>query len=232
MSKFISTVAVLAAIGCAGVANAADVYEAGSFKDTPVYEPTTWAGFYFGGNLGGIWNETSRELTLSNNQNSVTLSDVEEDDDAEFIGGVHAGYNWQFAQKVFGIEGDVGFSDGFDYLASIRGRLGFAFDSVLVYATGGVAFVGLEEDAVSDFFDLDDTETGFVVGGGIEKKLGNNFSIGVEGLYYQFDDRETDGVITNGRNSVDAEFSEELEFVVVRGRLTYHMTPGYAEPLK
>ncbi len=58
-------------------------------------------------------------------------------------GGLHVGYNWQKPGGwVFGIEGDVSFADDIDYLATIRGRLGYAMDSTLIYATGGAAFIG------------------------------------------------------------------------------------------
>ena len=48
--------------------------------------------------------------------------------------GLHGGYNWQVQQIVLGVEGDVSFSNDANYLASIRGRLGFA-------AMGSVAAV-------------------------------------------------------------------------------------------
>lgn len=88
--------------------------------------------------------------------------------DSDFIGGGHAGYNWQFGTIVAGLEGDItslrssrsstagthptfaaGISDTFlitneaksDWLASVRARIGLAVSSsALVYATGGVAF--------------------------------------------------------------------------------------------
>jgi outer membrane immunogenic protein len=83
------------------------------------------------------------------------------------IGGGHAGFNIQSGAFVFGLEGDaegsgvegsddhfgnVGFGgisitslDGVlsfeqDWRASVRARLGLAFDRVLVYGTGGIAF--------------------------------------------------------------------------------------------
>ena len=71
-----------------------------------------------------------------------------------FVGGAHAGYNWQFGQFVFGLEGDIEGADikggyrlantnGTNFLtdaqASIRGRLGVAFNNSLLYVTGGAA---------------------------------------------------------------------------------------------
>ncbi len=115
-----------------------------------------------------------------------------------------------------------------DYLASLRGRIGYAFDKALVYATGGVAFLGYSDD-IADGLD-DDVAVGYVVGGGVEYKLTNNLSVGVEGLYYNFS--------SDFNSAVEAEefegFSAELDrdFWTVQARLNYHFTPAYSEPLK
>lgn len=74
-----------------------------------------------------------------------------------FVGGAHAGYNYQINQFVLGIEGDVDYSDikgrhifngsvgtgslslDSKWQASARLRAGYAFDNLLIYATGGIA---------------------------------------------------------------------------------------------
>ncbi len=64
------------------------------------------------------------------------------------MGGAHLGFNIQRDKWVYGLEGDIdAVEDTYDYLASVRGRLGLATDSVLLYGTAGVAF------AESDRFD-------------------------------------------------------------------------------
>ncbi|MBC8050976.1 MAG: hypothetical protein H7X92_12655 [Chitinophagales bacterium] len=65
-------------------------------------------------------------------------------DNSAFLAGIHIGFNWQDGSRVFGVEGDAAFAeDGFqDYLASLRFRLGYAFDRVMVYGTAGIAFSG------------------------------------------------------------------------------------------
>ena len=68
-------------------------------------------------------------------------------DDDTLIGGFHIGYNWQNGQIVYGAEGDYASNGGFDdYLASIRARLGWAAGRYLLYATGGVAFLGQNDN--------------------------------------------------------------------------------------
>jgi len=175
-------------------ANAADVYNGdrgGSIKDTgPVeYLPAiTWTGFYFGGHAGASFADNE---------------DVDVIDDAEFLAGMHLGYNWQTQRNfVIGVEGDVDFLDGIDYLATVRGRLGYSFGPTLAYVTGGAAFLGAQDGAGDDV-----TDTGYVAGLGIERKIRDNISIGAEALYYGFDGEDT---------------GEENNFFAARARLTYH----------
>jgi|EndMetStandDraft_9_1072997.scaffolds.fasta_scaffold04175_4 outer membrane immunogenic protein len=204
------TVKILVGFGLASSAlvaaapgQAADIYRPpASIKDTGPIDyapPITWTGFYIGGNIGAVW--PSDDLELLN-------------DDAQFIGGGHLGYNWQGPSNwVVGIEGDANFSDDFEYLATVRGRLGYAMGRTLLYGTGGVAFAGFNDNII------DDDEVGWVAGGGVETKIRGNMSLGLEALYYDFEDAQTGGV----DNAVEA--------VTVRGRLTVHMN-GNRDPLK
>jgi outer membrane immunogenic protein len=79
-----------------------------------------------------------------------------------FLGGVHAGYNYQFSDNmVLGVEADIDYSDmsgdgnlsfggvtdsafsgssELDWQGSISARLGYAADRFMPYLTGGVAF--------------------------------------------------------------------------------------------
>jgi outer membrane immunogenic protein len=207
----------------------------------------TWTGFYFGGHLGATFFDTDGKNRRKRHcdQQPPTLVDGEQVatersgkdcdqetessekrdgrrhhndsdglDDTSWLGGIHLGYNWQRSNGlVFGVEGDVSFADEIDYLASFRGRLGFAHGSTLLYGTAGVAFIGLD-----DTFGDDDSSTGWVAGLGVEHKLRDNVSIGLEGLYYSFDDLDS--------------FDDDLEFWTVRARLTYHFTDSHSDPLK
>ena len=63
-----------------------------------------------------------------------------------------------------------------DYLGTVQGRLGYAFDRVLVYGTGGFAYGNVNHRAaflnpagtLAYAGKFDDIETGYVYGGGIE----------------------------------------------------------------
>lgn len=185
----------LALGGALPAANAADINrDRGSLKDGPAeYMPSiTWSGFYIGGHIGAAWGD----------------DDVDIIDESAFLAGAHLGYNWQGPSNiVIGVEGDVSFLDEIDYLASVRGRLGYAFGPTLAYATGGVAFIGFDEDLFGN-----DSDTGWVAGLGIEHKLRENVSIGAEALYYGFEN--------------DDFGSDDSNFWTARARLTYHFNGG------
>ena len=70
-----------------------------------------------------------------------------------------------------------GFKQSLDYLGTVRGRVGYAFDNLLIYGTGGFAFGGVEyrarflqggSGALQFAGRYDDIETGYVYGGGVE----------------------------------------------------------------
>ncbi|MEJ2228336.1 MAG: hypothetical protein P8Y67_08905 [Alphaproteobacteria bacterium] len=251
----LTALAVLA--GSFSAASAADL----SMKD---YAPApVWSGMYAGGHIGGAWgddttfdamhrncstqyNENVRGMTIAATtcnewKKLEEVSYDHDDDDTNFIGGLQIGRNWQYGETVLGVEGDVSFSDGFDYLASLRLRAGLAQGNLLLYITGGVAFAGFDDDAIKFGkytleSDDDDSRVGAVIGAGLEYKIQRNLSVGIEGLYYAFADSKYDLSYINR----DYENSEEVkingendnDFFVIRGRLNYHFTDDSYAPLK
>ena len=179
------------------------------YQEVPIF---SWTGGYIGLQGGGLWSD-------SNVDNLDTdLFDGDRDGFGDsFNGGlfgVYAGYNWQTGPWVFGAEGDFngvwndetftintrfGYQNvdvGTDYLASLRGRVGYAFDRTLIFATGGVAFTQFSAEAGAfdeDFFDADQNFTGWTVGAGAEYAFTNNWIGRVEYRYYDFSDDVLDG---------------------------------------
>jgi outer membrane immunogenic protein len=193
----------------------------------PTPAGTTWSGFYIGGNLGAAFDPN--DLSIKDLSEEQDLS-LKFSNDTELIGGVHAGYNWQRGSGLIGIEGDFDFAENINYLASVRGRLGWALGSWLLFGTAGIAFMETDNDFVvvsaddGPFsFSNGNTDTGFVVGGGVDYKLAPNFSLGLEGLFYDFgsDDRH---LVAGDEPFV---LKEEEDFAVVRARLNYHFNSGY-----
>ena len=166
-----------------------------------VEAPMTWTGWYLGGHLGygQAKFETWADITDA-------TRGVIDNKPKGIVGGMQAGYNWQFNSFVFGIEGDVsgtgwsqhnffgtfprGIQNSVDLLASLRGRLGVAFDRVHVYGTGGLAYMKgkfLGHSPGGTIGGLGDIKKwGYVFGGGVEVKATRNLSVRAEGLWYNF----------------------------------------------
>ncbi|HEV7464494.1 MAG TPA: hypothetical protein VGN85_11425 [Methyloceanibacter sp.] len=92
---------------------------------------------------------------------------------------MHGGYNWQADSLLIGVEGDIDFAGNINFLASVRGRLGWASNSWLLYGTAGVAFIDTDNDLVvvsaddGPFkFSNGNNDTGFVVVGVVDYKVG------------------------------------------------------------
>jgi opacity protein-like surface antigen len=107
-----------------------------------------WAGFYVGGQLGATWGPSRWSL---DGWGTV------EPRVAGLLGGGEIGFNHQVGRWVFGLQGDLSWSNaqgaracpnGFfysceselDFLATTTARIGYAYwDRLLVYAKGGLA---------------------------------------------------------------------------------------------
>jgi outer membrane immunogenic protein len=223
----------------ASSANAADMYRreaaVGGYKDGPVYAVNTWTGFYAGVNGGYAWEANDDRYTDFKREGG--------------FGGGQIGYNFGSMnifgpQFVFGIEADfqgadindrfgftLGGLDGsyksqIDWFGTVRGRIGYAMDRTLIYATGGFAYANVEDTLrIGDGrAKNDETLTGWVVGGGIEHKFTPNWSIKAE---YQYINLDNDGVTLGSNRYGDGD----LEFHTARVGLNYHFGSTY-ESLK
>jgi outer membrane immunogenic protein len=153
-------------------AHAADLSLAPLYKAPPTqYSPAyNWSGFYLGVNGGGGWGDSHWQgighTNLSGGQ----------------VGGT-AGYNWQFGQTVLGVEGDLDWnhltgtlvspacpggscSTSDSWLSTVRGRVGYSFDRVMPYVTGGLAAGDLHA-AAPGLPGATNTNAGWTVGGAL-----------------------------------------------------------------
>jgi outer membrane immunogenic protein len=206
--------AAAAAAVLAGSAFAADLPLAPPPPPVPIF---TWTGVYLGGQIGYAWGNDKPNWAIGTP--AAFFSDNFGNSAQGVIGGAHVGYNLQINQWVIGIEADVDgtslsktvlvpLTDGFgntgtitatsrsSVQGSIRGRIGWAFDRVLVYGTGGVAFAGITNNFVdtTGLFtgfpgsnaSFSNTRTGWTAGGGLEYAVTNNWSVRAEYRYSDF----------------------------------------------
>jgi outer membrane immunogenic protein len=206
MRKFALAVAALA-IGTV-TASAADMAARPYVKaPAPIAAVYNWTGFYVGGHVG--WGEAKQDWFLI--QNAVGFGFSKDG----VIAGGYAGYNWQLGSNfVLGAEFEGSWSDlqqgnvpctigqaaicrnDVNWLGSVRGRAGVAFNQVLFYAAGGWAFADASHDR--QFLPLgggpftsgvSDTRDGWVAGRGrrmgVRRQLDWSRSIRPLRLWYQ-----------------------------------------------
>lgn len=173
-----------------------------------------------------------------------------------FTGGLYGGYNWQFNNLVVGLEADMNYADrktmgrsvqpsladpqvtltrvygtGGNWFGTVRGRLGWAFDKALIYATGGLAYgkngAGYYAGGNGyNWFGRDEgVKWGWTVGGGGEYRLDSHWSVRAEYLYVSFDSSSFALPLYPTGPFVVPTFTmtgtAEFNFSVARGGLTY-----------
>jgi outer membrane immunogenic protein len=185
-------------------------------------------------------------------------------------GGLEGGYNWQYDHVVVGLEGDVqalalrggtsttgvypattatftiNANTATNWLATVRGRLGFASGDWLFFGTGGAAFSDTKASwAVSDTCGTNPTcngpgvpnaaeaasasgRVGWTAGGGVEARLTDHWSWKAEYLYVNFGTVSATGLISPptilGFPTALNPFSHSmtLQANILRAGLNYH----------
>ncbi|MFG1394293.1 outer membrane protein [Xanthobacter agilis] len=195
--------AVLVAMAAARAALAGDL----PVKGVEAPDAGSWTGFYLGTYVGsGLvdsqWSPGATPGTLAAVSSVSGLGSA-----SGAMIGSQIGYNQQVGAFVYGIEGEVGTGfllsrarcrDGStsvcamqtDLVATLTGRLGYAFDNVLVYGKAGAAFLDSSASATGSGYQGQYTgsalRTGWTVGGGAEVGLTPNLSAKAEYAYLNF----------------------------------------------
>lgn len=242
MKKLLLGSVALAAM-LAGPAKAADM----PVKAVPVVAVFSWTGCYVGAHVGG---KASRSWVNYGN-NTLAVAPGTSATDPIFmsgaLGGAQIGCNYQFAGGwVIGIEADGSWvqSDGQGverlfpafriqttehWLATARGRLGYAWDKWLVYVTGGGAWAGVQQSDYAPVGGLaarqNNTLNAWTVGVGAEYALGYGWSIKGEYLYMEFSEST---YFTPTTPIALAEHNVRLRQSVVRFGMNYKFDWGSA----
>ena len=138
----------------------------------PVYNTPNWTGLYGGVQLG----YANVDSNLSGGDESI-------------IGGLFVGYDYDFGNFVLGSSIDYDFTDAnvssapnpqidLENIFRAKLRAGYKLGNGLIYGTGGYA------KAFTDNLGDDD---GYFIGAGYETMVTDNFSLGGELLYHEFD---------------------------------------------
>jgi outer membrane immunogenic protein len=158
-----------------------------------------WTGFYLGISGGfGTGNSNWSDGVIGTSGSFPTSG---------FLVGGTGGFNYQIAEYVFGIEGDgdwtnlrgnsgsncgaisavvappVGCQTQSQWLATVRGRVGYAFDRILLYGTAGAAFANVQTGLNPPSTFDSAVEAGWTVGAGVEVAFAQNWTAKAEYLF-------------------------------------------------
>lgn len=195
-----------------------------------------WTGLYLGGHLGyGFAAINGMTTTANGTVGGIPATESANLSLHDLTKGFQLGFNYQFANGfVAGIESDISWTKikgtqdtvagegaalataGYlqarttydaEWMATLRARIGYAFDRTMIYATGG--FAVLRETEVRAQYQSDGasttnpagrytpamfqeraavTRTGWTIGGGLEYALFNNWSVKGEYRYANFEE--------------------------------------------
>jgi high affinity Mn2+ porin len=162
-----------------------------------------WEGLFFGGHVGlGVGKASATLLDATSASTSNTFGGP--------IGGVQLGYNYLLPSHVLlGWEVDASFpnyiasnsvlaelataqnqvTELFDYVATARGRIGYAFGPWLFYGTGGIGLMGgrfLNDVPFGGEEKVLRSRFGGVAGAGVEYAFDPNWALRLEYLYGRF----------------------------------------------
>jgi outer membrane immunogenic protein len=202
--------ASVCAIALAAPALAADL------APVPPPPPFTWTGFYLGGQIGYGWGEDSSIISIVGPLGAVKVNPLNGSGSTQLqgaIGGAHIGYDWQIAQFVLGLEGQVDGAtisktttpvNNVTYAKNLvtpytvntvtpvqgafLGRVGYAIDRTLLYVVGGGGYGWIKNKYTifNSEGDFSTTRAFWTVGAGIEYGITQNWFVRAEYRHSDF----------------------------------------------
>ena len=156
----------------------------------PVTADNGWAGFYIGGHFGYGTGGFGPGTHPFPGEGGFLPASV-----TGFIGGYQLGYNFQTASRfVWGIEADISFASprdpletqitpfatSYNYVATVRPRVGYQVGSFLPYVTGGLAWGSTKVERFdtngSSVGENNATRVGWTLGAGLEWPVTGNWT--------------------------------------------------------
>lgn len=234
---FAGAVALLAATP----AFAADLPQTEPLQKAPAYVPSPlydWSGVYVGINGGYAFGNSSWGNSVNSGNFNVNGG----------VAGGTLGLNVQSGEFVYGLEGDMDWADirgssttsatsvycsaiffpctyktSDDWLATARGRLGYAFNRVLVYGTGGAAFgdIKASESDITGADSSSNTEFGWTAGAGVEFAITDNITAKAEYLFVDLPNGSCSATACRAPAAVPVSFDTSL----IRAGLNFKFNP-------
>jgi outer membrane immunogenic protein len=205
-----------------------------------------WTGIYFGGHVGaGLLKDNVNQLPGA----TVVLSGNTSVSPVGLIGGAQLGVNFEAASWVFGAEaswtdsaitgsantttvpatGQERATEAPMWIAAATGHLGYAFNTLLVYAKGGGAYMNvnytqdqLTGGVTTGSQSISDNRTGFTVGVGLEYGMTENLSAKLEYDFYDF------GTRNYGFTATPVSISSDLHALTVGLNYRFNWNNGAA----
>ena len=184
----------------------------------------SWTGFYLGINGGYGFGQ-------SNWSNPNFAAPTGNFNTSGFLIGGTLGANYQIGSFVIGLEGDgdwnnangttfsscgAGCTTQGEWLATVRGRAGFAWDRVLFYGTGGAAFGNVQTwSGPLPYASV--TQTGWTAGAGVEWAFLPNWTAKVEYLYVNLGNLACPATSCGSTGNTSVSFNENI----VRAGINY-----------
>lgn len=184
----------------------------------PMVPAFDWSGFYLGGHFGTGGGSLGPNTNALPAQGVIFPPTV-----TGLIGGYQAGVNWQLANRVvLGAELDATFispldtararaapfDTTFDYFATARGRVGYAFGDWLPYVTGGLAWgrtkLNINDADGGAIATASRTSLGWTAGAGVEFAVGGPWTAKIEYAYLDLA-RQHYGLAGNGLPDVNGK---------------------------
>jgi outer membrane immunogenic protein len=245
MKRILATIAMVAFSSAA--ASAADM-PAKVYTKAPVLAPIyNWTGFYVGGHVGYGWGSESW-TRIAGSGGEAGIGTVRSFDLDGALAGGQIGFNYQVSQWVFGVEGEMSWSGvggglaGFNnngpaswntdvnWIGTLTGRIGYAFDRSLLYVKGGGAWADNDYNHPATGGQLQAllytgsaTRSGWLIGAGFEYGFAPNWSAKIE---YNYIDFGTERITLNGTGGRWVTFDSDQEIQTVKLGINYRFGGG------
>jgi outer membrane immunogenic protein len=185
-----------------------------------------WGGAYFGAHIGWGWESHSTDSFSETTPGTLVFVDHTDFNSNGFFGGGQIGYNWLLTPNwLFGVEFDgsgstastnvtgcnasgcASSSVNTDAFGTGRGRVGYVMSNLLLYGTGGWAWVDSHTDRtitaaaaapslVGSTASASGFTNGWAAGGGLEWGFAPRWTAKIEYLHLQVDNISRDFIFS------------------------------------